>query len=142
MMNRKTIESNRLRFPVLRVAALSICLGGTLATSTAALAQDMCQQPTQPEALDGSAASMEAMLAGQKAVKAFQASNMEYMQCLEAKSATAEADAKNLQDGDAQALARADYAKSIDAYNAAVSAEEEVAEAFNVALRAYKAANK
>ena len=142
MMNSRLMESHGPRFPMLRVVALSVCLGGTLANSAALLAEDMCQQPDQPEALDGSSASMEAMLAGQKAVKAFQASNMEYMQCLEAKSATAEADSKNTQDSDAQALARADYAKSIDAYNAAVSAEEEVAEAFNVALRAYKAANK
>ncbi len=85
---------------------------------------------------------MEAMLAGQKAVKAFQASNMEYMKCLEEQYSAAEMDAKNAKDADAKALASGDYAKSVEAYNAAVSAEEDVAGEFNVALRAYKAANK
>ena len=67
---------------------------------------------------------------------------MEYMQCLEREYSAAEATVKNSQDGTKKAEARTQYAKSIDAYNAAVSAEEAVAGEFNVALRAYKAANK
>jgi hypothetical protein len=91
---------------------------------------------------DGSQATMQAMLAGQKSVKTFQTSNMEYMQCLERKYSAAETTAKRAKDAVKKSQARTEYAKSIDAYNAAVSAEEAVAGDFNVALRAYKAANK
>ncbi|WP_439106509.1 hypothetical protein [Congregibacter sp.] len=121
------------------VATLSLC--GVMASSIAVSA-DACEQPSRPELPNGAEASMEAMLAGQKAVKAFQASNMEYMKCLEEQYSAAEMDAKNAKDADAKALASGDYAKSVEAYNAAVSAEEDVAGEFNVALRAYKAANK
>lgn len=85
---------------------------------------------------------MEAMLAGQKAVKTFQSSNMEYMQCLEARYTAAESKAKGSSDTQAKADAKEDYSVAINAYNAAVSAEEDVAGDFNVALRAYKKANK
>ena len=139
-MKHSSDQASRPKFPMLAIAALALSLGGTLATT--AHADDGCQKPDQPVVPDGSEATMEAMLAGQKAVKAFQASNMEYMQCLEARYSAAAADAKNASDENEQALAKADYDKSIDAYNAAVSAEEAVAEDFNVALRAYKAANK
>lgn len=121
--------------------AVSLFIGGIMLPSTAALAQT-CSQPNQPDMPDGAEASMEAMLTGQKAVKAFQASNMEYMQCLERKYSAAETRVKKSKDADVQAAARQEYKNSIDAYNAAVSAEEAVADAFNVALRAYKAANK
>lgn len=139
-MKHSPTQSSRIPFSMLTIAALALSLGGTLAST--AHADDQCQKPGQPLVPDGSEATMEAMLAGQKAVKAFQASNMEYMQCLEARYSAAEADAKSASDEDSKALAQADYARSIDAYNAAVSAEEAVAEKFNVALRAYKAANK
>lgn len=85
---------------------------------------------------------MEAMLEGQKAVKTFQSNNMKYMQCLEAKYSAAEDEAKRAADAQAKAAASEDYARSINAYNAAVSAEEDIAVDFNVALRAYKKANK
>lgn len=139
-MKHSPVKTNRPHYPMLAVAALSLCLGSIL--SVTANAEDMCQKPDQPIMPDGSEATMEAMLAGQKAVKAFQESNMEYMQCLEARYSAAETDVKNATDENAQSLAKADYARSIDAYNAAVSVEEAVAEEFNVALRAYRAANK
>lgn len=141
-MNNTLIGSARLQLLSLFAAVLSVYLGTAMLTSPAAQADETCSQPDRPEMPDGSKASMEAMLAGQKAVKTFQASNMEYMQCLERKYSAAETTAKNSQDGTKKAEARTQYAKSIDAYNAAVSAEEAVAGEFNVSLRAYKAANK
>ena len=53
----------------------------------------------------------------------------------------AKADAKDGADAATRALAQSDYKAAVEAYNAAVSAEEEIAGAFNVELRAYKAAN-
>ncbi|WOJ92430.1 hypothetical protein R0135_11615 [Congregibacter variabilis] len=141
-MNNTLFGSKRLQFFSLFAAVLSVYLSTAVFSSKSVLADETCSQPTRPKMPDGSKASMEAMLAGQKAVKAFQASNMEYMQCLEREYSAAETTAKNSQDGTKKAEARAQYTKSINAYNAAVSAEEAVAGEFNVSLRAYKAANK
>ena len=79
---------------------------------------------------------MEDMLAGQKAVKAFQAENIDYMKCLEPAMTAAEAAVKAGEDGAADV-----YQASQEVYNAAVSAEEAVAGEFNTAIREYKAAN-
>lgn len=110
--------------------ALAFALG-----STSALAAD-CEPPAQPEVPDGATASMEEMLAGQKAVKAFQAANLEYMKCLEPALTAAETAAKAGEEG-----AIEKYQAVQDSYNAAVSAEEAVAGEFNTEIRAYKAAN-
>lgn len=125
--------------------AIGITAGATLLTALGvaqAFAANDCKAPDMPSVPDGSSASMEEMLAGQKAVKAFQAGNMEYMQCLEAIYTAAEETAKSAADSASREAAQAQYAESIEAYNAAVSAEEEVAGAFNIALRAFKAANR
>jgi hypothetical protein len=114
----------------------------TLAVASGASAQDGCSMPEAPSMPDGSSASMEEMLAGQQAVKAFQTDNMDYMQCLEAEFQAAEARAKSTRDDAVRDSAEAAYRDAVEAYNAAVSTEEEVAKAFNVALREYKAANK
>ena len=116
-------------------ATLIVSLGSGIA-----LAAD-CVAPEKPPMPDGANASLEEMLAGQKAVKAFQAGNVEYMKCLEGNFMAAEANAKESPDPATRAIAAAEYDESFDAYNAAVSAEEEVAGEFNVELRAYKAAN-
>jgi|TARA_B110000908_G_C9842653_1_gene266346 hypothetical protein len=81
---------------------------------------------------------MEQMLAGQKAVKAFQAANTDYRSCLDPLVTAAEVDAAG--DSPGPDL-KATLAQLNDDYNASVSAEEEVANEFNVALREYKKAN-
>ena len=107
-----------------------------LALSSASSFAADCEQPAMPELPDGASASMEQMLEGQKAVKAFQSANVEYMQCLEPTMTAAQAAAKEGDDSSA------DLYKEIEAtYNAAVSAEEEVAGQFNTQIREYKAAN-
>ena len=80
------------------------------------------------------------MLEGQKAVKAFQAANLEYMGCLETKFTAAEEAAKKGSDEE-KADAQKVYNESMNAYNAAVTKEEEVAGQFNTEIREYKAAN-
>lgn len=113
-------------------------LGLTLASSVSIAGE--CIQPDAPTMPDGASASMEEMLNGQKAVKTFQAANLEYMACLENAFNEAEAAAlKSPEEG--KAVAKATYDQALDAYNAAVSQEEEVAGSFNTAIREYKAAN-
>ena len=124
-----------------------VALRGSAALAAALLAGGVqaahnCEQPLMPTLPDGAKATMEEMLEGQKSVKAFQASNMSYMKCLEEHFQAAESNAKNAPDAADRAVAREEYEGAIDAYNAAVSAEEEVAGQFNVELREYKAANK
>ena len=114
----------------IKYTALALALG-----STSALAAD-CTAPEAPTVPDGASATMEDMLAGQKAVKAFQAENIDYMKCLEPAMTAAEAAVKAGEDGAADV-----YQASQEVYNAAVSAEEAVAGEFNTAIRAYKAAN-
>ena len=114
----------------LKYAFLALALG-----SASSFAAD-CDQPAMPELPDGASASMEQMLEGQKAIKAFQSANVEYMQCLEPTLTAAQTAAKEDPKGSQ------DQYKEIEAaYNAAVSAEEEVAGQFNAQIREYKAAN-
>ncbi|MCB1855393.1 MAG: hypothetical protein H6988_02320 [Pseudomonadales bacterium] len=114
----------------LKMAVLGLAFSGTTA-----LAGD-CVPPTAPDILEGEDSTMEQMLETQKAVKAFQAANLEYMSCLEPQLAAAEAAAKEGTEGAAE-----QYMKLQEVYNAAVSREEEVAGKFNNEIRDYKAAN-
>jgi len=114
---------------MIKSTALALVLGGT-----SAFAAD-CEQPAAPSVPDGASSSMEEMLAGQKAVKAFQSANLAYMQCLEPNLAAAEAAVKEGVEG-----AEEKYRSVEAAYNAAVSVEEEVAGQFNTEIREYKAA--
>jgi len=117
---------------------LSVFVAGLLFTAGAA-AED-CTSPEAPTLPDGASSSMEQMLEGQKAVKAFQAANLEYMGCLEARFTAAQEAAKSGSD-DEKAAAQDNYTEAMDAYNAAVTREEEVAGQFNTEIREYKAAN-
>ena len=119
----------------IQLAALALALG-----SSAGMAGD-CSGPQPPSLPDGATASMEEMLAGQKAVKEYQAANLEYMGCLEKEFTAAETAALNSSSEEDKEAAQATYQKAVDAYNAAVSKEEEVAGQFNTELREYKAAN-
>jgi len=83
---------------------------------------------------------MEQMIAGQKEVKTFQAKNIEYMSCLEIRFNAAEAKMAETS-GDEREVNQKLFNDSLDAYNAAVSAEENVAGQFNSEIKAYKAAN-
>ena len=118
----------------LKIAALSLVL------TSAAVAADDCTNPAAPNLPDGASSNMEQMIAGQKAVKAFQADNISYMECLDALITRAEKQTKEGTDDD-MIEAQKVYDESEAAYNAAVSAEESVADQFNSEVRAYKAAN-
>ena len=116
---------------------IKLALIGLILGSTASIADD-CTAPPSPTPPDGATASMEQMLAGQKAVKAFQAANTAYRSCLDPLVTAAEVAAAGDSPGpDLKATLK----QLTDDYNASVSAEEEVANQFNVALREYKKAN-
>lgn len=107
---------------------LSLFAGATLAD---------CAKPTTPNLPDGSAASMEDMVAGQKAVKAFMAESGTYMECLDKKAADATAPADETSE---QKTAR--EAAHVAIYNVAVDDQEKVANGFNAAIKAFKAKSK
>ena len=119
---------------LIRVAALGLFLSSTYATA------GDCVRPEAPTIPDGASSTMEQMIAGQTAVKAFQAQNIDYMACMEPGMAAA---GEQLKSGsaDEKAAAQTTYDEVESTYNAAVSAEEEVADQFNAAIRAYKASN-
>ncbi len=121
---------NKIRFALLALAL----------SSSAGMAGD-CDGPPPPSLPDGATASMEEMLAGQKAVKEYQAANLDYMGCLEKKFTAAEAAALESTSEEEKREAQAAHQKAVDAYNAAVSQEEEIAGQFNTEIKAYKAAN-
>ncbi|PLW70926.1 hypothetical protein [Pseudohalioglobus lutimaris] len=114
----------------IKYTAIALALGAAPAFAAE------CTAPASPTLPDGASSSMDDMLSGQQAVKAFQAANLEYMKCLEPSLAEAEAAVKA---GDEGAEAR--YQQAQETYNAAVSAEESVAGQFNTEIREYKAAN-
>lgn len=99
-----------------------------------------CVQPETPKLPDGASASMDEMIAGQQAVKIFQAANLEYMGCLEDEFTAARVEIEDGKAEDPKTL-QAVYEQSIDAYNEAVSTEETVAGQFNTEIREFKAAN-
>jgi hypothetical protein len=116
----------------LKLAMIGLALG------TANTVAAECTAPDVPDVADGATATMEQMMAGQKAVKEFQATNLNYMSCLDplieaAKTAATEDGASDADKATVKALE--------DQYNAAVSREEEVAGQFNTEIREYKAAN-
>ena len=117
----------------LKITFLALAL-----TSAGSMAE--CTQPEAPNLPDGARSTMEDMLEGQKAVKTFQTANVAYMDCLEKAFTAAEAAAEEGTDEEKQA-AQATYTETVDAYNAAVSKEEEVAGEFNTQIKAYKKAN-
>lgn len=92
--------------------------------------------PEVPEIPDGSTATMEEMIAGQTAVKAFQSAVADYRGCQDGRMEALKA---AVEEGDPDAAPA--YEAATDAYNKSVTVEEGVAEQFNQSIRAYKAAN-
>jgi hypothetical protein len=103
---------------------IKLALIGLVLGSTASIADD-CTAPPSPTPPDGATATMEQMLEGQKAVKAFQAANTDYRAAGDSPGPDLQATLQQLNED----------------YNASVSTEEDVANAFNGALRDFKAAN-
>lgn len=112
----------------------SLLFAASFITSLTAVAE--CTAPDQPALPDGTSSTMDEMIAGQKAVKAFQADVQAFRACLDEELESLKSAAA---DGDEAAAEL--FAAKTDAYNASVAAEEEVANNFNAQIRAYKEAN-
>ncbi|RMF10094.1 MAG: hypothetical protein D6763_06405 [Alphaproteobacteria bacterium] len=102
----------------------------------AALAEDCVAPGASPEIPDGATATTEEMIAGSQAVRTFQADTEAYLDCLTAKDAELEAIQPAGEEGKAIAAKRQAL---IENHNAAVDELNRVANAFNQAVRDYKA---
>ena len=94
-----------------------------------------CDYPQRADVPNGSTASKEEMVAGQKSVKAFMAAMEEYLACLEDNEKAAIAEMTEITEEE-RASRDAALTKK---YNAAVEEMEVVAARFNEEVRAYKA---
>jgi len=117
--------------------AIKLVLAGLALGSAAGIAEE-CTAPATPSLPNGATATLEKMLEGQAAVKAYQEGNTAYRSCLEPQISAAEVAAS----GESPAPELTEALQTLnDQYNASVSAEEELAGKFNTELKAYKAAN-
>ncbi len=97
-----------------------------------------CDYPDRVDMPDGATASKEAMIAGQKGVKAYMTAMEEYLACIEGEEETAV-----LALGDVDEDAKRQRADLFNKkYNAAVEQMNLIAEEFNVQVRAYKDTNR
>ena len=87
-----------------------------------------CVKGEKPQIPDGASATLEEMVAGQKAVKEYMAVGNAYLECLDGG-----APAEGVEEEPEAAQAR------IDDYNSVVEEQEGVAAAWSEALKAYKA---
>jgi hypothetical protein len=106
--------------------SLKIILGALVLSSAAAQAD--CVRAVTPTLPDGETAVLEAMVAGQTAMKEFLAVGNEYLACLD----------QLREAGGTEASAEAKDAWLVD-YNSVVAEQEAVASEFNTAIKAYKA---
>ena len=97
-------------------------------------AASACDAPSAPPIPDGSTSTLEEMVTAQDEVRAFQARNEAYLQCLDGRLSVEEA---LVADGDGSAEYR--YALIATDYNAAIQLEEELAATFNSEIANYKA---
>lgn len=97
-----------------------------------------CDYPHRADVPDGTTASKEEMIAGQRGIKTYMAAMEEYLSCIEAAEQETVAGPDELDDDAKQQ--RIDMLNK--KYNAAVEEMNIVAEEFNVQVRAYKDRSK
>lgn len=110
---------------------MKIILSLVFLFSSTLVAAAECSRPAAPTLPDGGTAELQAMVDGQKAVKAYVTATEAYLDCLNSQSAEAGAEA----DPDVE------FAR-IEEHNSAVDEMEKVAGDFNEEIREYKAKAK
>ena len=110
--------------------AAALCL-----STSAALA---CDYPHRADVPDGTTATKEQMIEGQRGVRAYMSAMEEYLSCIE----TAEQETIAGADGIDEATKQQRIEMYNKKYNAAVDEMNLVAEEFNVQVRAYKERNQ
>ena len=108
---------------------LSACLLATAATMFSA-ASMACEPPAAVAIPDGKSSTMEQMLAAQGQVKAYQASMNEFLACIDGEL-----------DAEGEKATEEFRTLMVSRHNAAVTEMENVANAFNEQIKAYRAAN-
>ena len=103
---------------------------GTVPAADVLATVEGCELPTAPIIPDGNVASQDELLAAQKAMKAYQGVLVDYRLCIDEKNTLLDLETE---EGAATKLVH----NSV--YDASVTAEENVAEQFNLAVRAFKA---
>ncbi|MBT8066437.1 MAG: hypothetical protein KJO09_04305 [Gammaproteobacteria bacterium] len=106
-----------------------------LLSMSAALA---CDYPHRADVPDGTTATKEQMIEGQRGVKAYMSAMEEYLSCIETAEQETVAGADDIDEATKQQRIEM-YNKK---YNAAVDEMNLVAEEFNVQVRAYKERNQ
>jgi hypothetical protein len=108
-------------------------------TLTGAPAYAACTYPKAPESTpDGNTATLEQMVAAQKAVKAFDQEIVAYTNCIKLEhDATMAKDGEKLSEEQKAEMSRVQVQK----HNAAVEESESVAARFNEQVKVYKAKN-
>lgn len=90
-----------------------------------------CERPTIPGLPDGMTADMDAMVEGQKALKAYLAAGDAYLACIDAE-----------QDALGEAATPEQKASNLASYNTTVDEMKTVAATFNEEVREYKEKSK
>ena len=109
-----------------------------LLIATAALliaggANAACSYPKRVDVPNGKLATKDEMVEGQKAVKDYMTAMNEYLDCIEAETEAAKSDEQD------ESIAAQRDALLAKRYNAAVDEMEQLAESFNVEVRAFSA---
>lgn len=99
-----------------------------------------CEQPDAPAVPDGATASYDDMIAGQQAIKSFQAENKEYLECMNKEITAAANVAKTAESKEERSAAAERHTDMVNAFNEAVSDEEALAAEFNSEIQEYQAA--
>ena len=94
-----------------------------------------CDYPHRADVPDGTTATKEQMIDGQRGIKEYMAAMDEYLSCIEAAEQETVAGGEDLDEGAKQQRIEMFNKK----YNAAVEEMNLVAEEFNIQVRAYKA---
>jgi hypothetical protein len=124
---------------MIRLSRLAACVVALGAASVASTTFAECAYPKAPTSYpDGRTATLEQMIAGQKTVKQFNADMDVYLKCVDEENPPP-AEGANLTDADKKAIAAREVLR-VKKHNAAVEAEEKVAEQFNTQLKIYKQA--
>ena len=97
-----------------------------------------CDYPKRVDMPDGATAGKEAMIAGQRDIKAYMAAMDEYLVCIESEEAKAVLSLGDIDEDSKRQRAEMFNKK----YNAAVEQMNLVAEEFNIQVRAYKDVNR
>jgi len=121
---------------VSRFKITSLVFGLFILATKNAMAAGGCSEPSPPQIPDGSTATMEEMIETQTAVKAYQTAMANYRSCLDNYMSSIK-DA--VREGDSEA--GVGYVNANRERNASIDTEEDVADEFNIAIKAYKAAN-